>query len=344
MSKKQVRFKDLIQEEKNRVILNSFWGSYKNGDINKQDLKVKLNSLFNINWTFETYSRYLNVFEVCQDIYEKDNVANEIQKVVSSHKTVSNSKKIRHIARQNIIADEIKNYFENQKPTKIKIHPNYKTNFPDSDGPIDVYLADFHWRNDNDDYGTMHNLKKKLLKFRNKKMNIYLMGDLVQGVLRIDDLYAGSIDPIKQVLAFSKSFCNMISDFSINKLTILKGNHDELRLLNHKGIENPHISDVARVFIDAKLGIKSVVCEEVETETAIILHGHQFGGKKAIEREFKGNSKLLIHAHYHHFYINENIIGLPALCGRSSFERRLALNSKKGFFVMEKNKMEVVYV
>ncbi len=198
---------------------------------------------------------------------------------------------------------------------------------PISVTPIDgtdathVFLSDFHYINDD------MKVDKVLADVysRTGEHVMVLTGDIIQGFLRVDDYFNEEWDPVIQMTKFSNRFIQRLDTTKTKKLIILPGNHDEVRLsTGHKGVKAPTFVGMLKAMLDIKYGaefsevLDSYLCGEYR-----VYHGHQFRGKNAIKKWNENTGEKLIHAHLHHFYINGDIIGLPALSDPNSYEKSI---------------------
>ena len=333
----------LLNEYKQIMVYNNFAKT----KLQKEEvLEKELNNIFRTNFSFEEWLNYIDVLVKNDKINKKENkrIENGAIKLNVNRKKANldatrTNRIYNHYARLDILKEEIRSIIKSDvdhKPISFEKLKKGNINY--------VFFSDFHYQNQEQN----KIIEKSFLKMYQECDNnicLILTGDIIQGCLRINDILNGNWNPIEQTINFCKTFLQFIDTKKIKKIIILPGNHDELRLSalkEYKGIDNPSITFLIKEFINAKYENLAEVKKEwkinINDKEYLVYHGHQFKGKNAIKKYADYNrDKFIIHAHLHHYYLNDNIIGLPSLALQNEYEFSLGIAPNKPAFLVLKN-------
>lgn len=338
----------MIQIIKSKEQLGTLLHIYNNSD-NIKHCVDQLNIAFNSNYElgewieFIEYAKQFNkIFKLDKTYQDKLNIDTQITRVKNNVVRAQTNRSITSVGRTeylgDVVSDILKKNFklEQVKPTKSTLKSEKLTY---------VFLSDFHYRNEKDNE-YINKVFNSVYNETSGNIHLILMGDLVQGNLRITDILNGDSDIIAQVLSVSNLILNNIDIKRIKKVSILKGNHDEIRLNSMKGnygVSNPNLCYIASEMINAKYKSLSNVYDELDIVSGKqqfhIIHGHQFKGENKLRQYASYTPDVItIHAHYHHYYVDNNTIGLPALCDPNDYEKSLGIKAgSKGYFIIKDN-------
>lgn len=338
----------MIQIIKSKEQLGTLLHIYNNSD-NIKHCVDQLNIAFNSNYElgewieFIEYAKQFNkIFKLDKTYQDKLNIDTQITRVKNNVVRAQTNRSITSVGRTeylgDVVSDILKKNFklEQVKPTKSTLKSEKLTY---------VFLSDFHYRNEKDNE-YINKVFNSVYNETSGDIHLILMGDLVQGNLRITDILNGDSDIIAQVLSVSNLILNNIDIKRIKKVSILKGNHDEIRLNSMKGnygVSNPNLCYIASEMINAKYKSLSNVYDELDIVSGKqqfhIIHGHQFKGENKLRQYASYTPDVItIHAHYHHYYVDNNTIGLPALCDPNDYEKSLGIKAgSKGYFIIKDN-------
>lgn len=338
----------MIQIIKSKEQLGTLLHIYNNSD-NIKHCVDQLNIAFNSNYElgewieFIEYAKQFNkIFKLDKTYQDKLNIDTQITRVKNNVVRAQTNRSITSVGRTeylgDVVSDILKKNFklEQVKPTKSTLKSEKLTY---------VFLSDFHYRNEKDNE-YINKVFNSVYNETSGEIHLILMGDLVQGNLRITDILNGDSDIIAQVLSVSNLILNNIDIKRIKKVSILKGNHDEIRLNSMKGnygVSNPNLCYIASEMINAKYESLSNVYDELDIVSGKqqfhIIHGHQFKGENKLRQYASYTPDVItIHAHYHHYYVDNNTIGLPALCDPNDYEKSLGIKAgSKGYFIIKDN-------
>lgn len=338
----------MIQIIKSKEQLGTLLHIYNTSD-NIKHCVDQLNIAFNSNYElgewieFIEYAKQFNkIFKLDKAYQDKLNIDTQITRVKNNVVRAQTNRSITSVGRTEylgeVVSDILKKDFklEQTKPIKSTLKSEKLTY---------VFLSDLHYRNENDNE-YINKVFKSVYNETSGDIHLILMGDLVQGNLRITDILNGDSDIIAQVLGVSNLILNNIDIKRIKKVSILKGNHDEVRLNSMKGnygISNPNLCYIASEMINAKYKGLSNVYDELDIvsgkQNYHIIHGHQFKGENKLRQYASYTPDVItIHAHYHHYYVDNNVIGLPALCDPNDYEKSLGIKEgSKGYFIIKDN-------
>lgn len=309
------------------------------------EMKDRLNNVFGVNeplgdWVeFFKYAKMFDkIFVLDKNYNDKLNINSQISKTKNNVVKAQTNRVITHTARAEYLGDIVKDFIsKNKSITPVKWN---KTKIKD-DKMTYVFLSDIHYRDSNDNE-IIKNTFKDIYKRVNGDIHLVIMGDIVQGNMRISDVLNGDIDIIQQVLEFSKVLIENIDSKQIKKVSILKGNHDEIRLSSmngNYGVTNPNLCYVCNEIINARFNGMSSVYDELDITSGgtqfHLLHGHQFKGMKHLQEYYKNHKGFVIHGHWHTYYLKDNVIGLPKLCSANDYEKSLGINDDSiGYFIL----------
>lgn len=289
-----------------------------------------LNAKFDVDFATETWSRYTTVLYVVDNFYREDSAEHQVNLEIQRHKAVKQRQDVRNLARKYILEDSIVNAIVERQVIQ-KYVPVEAKSFNDKD--ITVFISDIHYTNDPQ---YLHKFAEDLAEvYGDKRVTLIINGDLVQGTLRISDVYRGSIEVDKQAVDFAFELLSAIEGLNMEKIIVLPGNHDELRLTNHSGSENPSLAKIVSTILDTSVDYDVEYHASYETDDMIVMHGHQFRGKQKCIDWGKTQDKQVIFGHYHQYEQYENVIMLPALCPSDEYAKSLNLHSRMGYVVID---------
>lgn len=345
----------MINIIKNKEQLGLMFNIYKTSDNFKQCVE-RLNQAFNVDYPlgdwleFIEYAKVFNkVFKLDKAYQDKLNIDTQIARTKNNVIKTQTNRVITHTARSDylgsVMSDLMRNDFNftPQAFTKSKIK---------SENLTYVFLSDFHYRNEKDnDY--INKVFKDIYQRTSGDIHLILMGDLVQGNLRISDILNGDSDIVAQILNVSNCLLNNIDIKRIKQISILKGNHDEIRLSSMNGnfgVTNPNMCYICASMINAKYKDLAQVYNELDITSGKqdyhIIHGHQFKGENKLKQYANYTPDLItIHAHYHHYYVDGNVIGLPCLCEPNDYEKSLGIKpGSRGYLILKDNFYSMIII
>lgn len=334
-----MKFIDIIKSDKNVDYIIMMYDKKVSGLISGQDYYDCLNEHFELSWSNETWSRYTNVL---YEVYNRFTVSNHERTInveVQRHKNVQTRREIRHIARNRILEDYVAELLEGKHMTKY-VRSEYV--IEKDDEQVDVFVSDIHFK------GDTQYIKKfgedLTERVKGKQIVLHIVGDVVQGTLRLDDVYNGSIDVVQQAFEMCDALLESTKDVNIHGVVVYAGNHDELRLTNYKGSQNPSMAKVVARYLEKCLDCNVYFEKDSHTNMQMtVMHGHQFRGKKNMIAWGKEQDKMVVFGHYHSFGMDENVVMLPALCDSDEYAKSLNLSSKLGYVIIyNQSKVEFI--
>lgn len=322
-------FVDIIKSDKNMDFIVAMYDKKLQGLLQANEFYEMLNERFDVSWTNETWSRYTNVLYEVYNAFKGANKDRLIDLEVQRHKNVQTRREIREIARHKILEDYIEDLLDNKTPIKYFRKPTYVP----MNEVVDIFVSDVHYKNDPEYIRQFGRSVEKRARGRN--VTLHIVGDMVQGTLRLDDIYDGSIDVVQQAIEFSDELLNATKDLNIVGVNVYAGNHDELRLTNYKGSNNPSLGKMIAKYIEKSVDCNVRFVDDVlESDEMIVQHGHKFRGKKNMVDWGKTQNKTCIFGHYHSFGMDENVVLLPSLCDSDDYAKSLNLSSRMGYVIV----------
>lgn len=185
-------------------------------------------------------------------------------------------------------------------------------------------------------------------------IDIIELGDTIQGILRMSDLYKvryGIIDGAVEIARFLATWLNEISKFVNVRFTKISGNHEEIRPLGSKKGElaDENISKIILEIIRASLAnnpnvtinttlMDDIALLNIANFNIVATHeisNNRFKTIKEIEEQYDCNVDYLISAHEH--YANsqnvakgKDVIGVRSLIGTDNFSRVIKKTADAG--------------
>jgi hypothetical protein len=329
MPKVYKSFKEIVEVPENVDHLYKVWTT----STNKQYDIIGLNTTFGVDWSKETWARYLGALVPIFETGVKSNgtpldealVDMKIKKQQMAIETNSLNKKYRHFARQDMVmkrfVDTCLEY--STKDFTFCEDREQMSGTYDFDLPH-VFLSDFHFRDETTKVAeVMQDVKESMWEmYPGKKYVIVLTGDSIQGVLRHGDLFEENWNPVEQTVKFSKVFADNVDIYNVAKIVVIPGNHGEIRVSDYKGLKNPNHEMYIAAQLKVEFGEDKVEYTDYYYGGNVeVIHGHQFMGKAKIQSYAKQDpTRFLIHAHLHNFSIIDNVISLPALSEPNDYE------------------------
>ncbi len=344
----KISFSKALTAEKEKEAME-IYGDLKDKKINKNEFLKRINKLLSTSYkAYETPFRYLSQLDKRSDDMLKNDVDYMIKKKQLSLEKIEMNKKIKELAIQTNYREAIKDYFKDVKPIKVK---QLKNNNKKDLKEINVFMSDFHYKTGN----TMHiedsftSLLKELSGV-GKINKLFLMGDFVENALRIDDVYEGDFDVIKQTLGLSDIFINniktLLTKVQIDEILVFEGNHDQIRQTKYKGKKNSNVASIISSYLDTVFeDIKVTQHHSLEIDGTLYVHGDHtmFNNVKAMENFSINKNKFVVHGHYHNFSYNEYRLGLPAIVGENDFSTKIGKFAKRGYVIEEDGFYKPVY-
>lgn len=219
----------------------------------------------------------------------------------------------------------------------------------DLDNTCRVFLSDVHYME-----GDGQRLEDIMLNVFNetiKEHNVELIfnGDIIQGCLRESDIIDGNLRIDKQAKQFADIIIACLStyDNNVKAITFIPGNHDRINITKSYDGNTPSmitLVDSILTYAMPHLNIKTV--RELNFNNCKVIHGDQFRGKKAIKEYYAFTNYTIYHAHYHHHYVDGNVIGLPSLSEPNEYEKSLGIKPNvPSYYVLDSRGYgKVIYV
>lgn len=320
--KATMTFKEILKDKEIADILKDLWIS----KIDSQSFNSEANILTGNNWDYTMWSRHMNIFMSTLE-YSKDDVDFKIEyKKIQQERNIIN-KRITQLARWSRLEDGI-----------AKIETN-KYNVPVNNRELDdtpwYILSDIHYNHD-------EQITKAFNRFEDNTINLILNGDFVNGAMRVGDLVNGDYQLIEDTYALFDKIMDTISATGIvvKQVIIVKGNHDEIRFTDYKGLANPNIATILGREFSKYYDTK--VVDNYETKYFYVSHGHQYRGKASfMKSKF---DKLNIIGHFHEFNYQDNNLILPAIGETDTYAKSLGLDSKSGFLIINKGHIKKINI
>jgi hypothetical protein len=280
--------------------------------VDKREYVKELNKHYNLNYSFATWSRALSLILDIKDVLH-----------------VENTILYTEISRKQLLVDKFHEY----QNTDVVFKGSYNSINDTFDETSLMFVSDIHYSGDKVGLSKTLSFVEGVLKSHLElgSVKLFLTGDVIQGYLRIDDILNEQWDPVKQSVEFTQCF---IQQFSKHKdkdveLILIPGNHDEIRVINGlKGVNNPTIMSYVYAILQSE-GFNVTLTDEyigsMNNNVYKVIHGHTHFGKNAIKKYNQNENYKLFHAHLHHFYVSENIVGLPSLAEPSDYEKALGI-------------------
>jgi metallophosphoesterase superfamily enzyme len=316
--------------------------------IDKKEYVEELNKHYGLNYSFATWSRAISLILDVKDILHVENtIFEDVIKLKLDRKKISNEKVALNrlyteISRKELLVDKFYEY-QNNEPVFNGTYDSIDNTFKED---TLMFVSDTHYDGDMDNLSRAMGFVKSNLKLalNGNTVKLFITGDIIQGYLRIDDILNEQWDPVKQSVEFTQCFIQYLGEFKNRCLEIIliPGNHDELRVVNGlKGVNNPTVMSYFYALLKSE-GFNVVLTDEyvgsIKGNTYKVIHGHTHFGKNAIKKYNQNENYKLFHAHLHHFYVSENIVGLPSLAKSNSYEKALGIKEgSRGILVYEAN-------
>jgi hypothetical protein len=297
----------------------------------KSDAVEAINREFGVNFEYGTWSRYIKAWVAISnmDISDDEVLAEKQLQLDLKIKTYQNknmvlNRNIRNFAKGMRFYQDLSDNVE----LGDYVPEDYYSDAINSDLPH-YFIGDVHHEGNED----CSELFKKAIRLVDRSDEDYVLvfpGDLIQGQLRTSDLL-NSQSVSKQINTFCNDLVETLNpEGNCKKIVILPGNHDRVNIfkdLYHKDADS--FAYIIAGVLEGKLNIPITLTWEYNfihnDENYLVTHGDWSRGKNKIIEYYRNFDGKVIHAHYHHHYVQDNVIGLPALAKGNAYEKSLGL-------------------
>lgn len=201
------------------------------------------------------------------------------------------------------------------------------------------------------------------------EINVYSIGDSVEGVLRVGQLMKLRFGVVEQTVRYANYISNWLNELSkyvrVN-FQMVFGNHSELRFFNQKkgSFKDENTGMYIREMIKARLegnpnfamteNPTGLIFDNVEGYNLLGIHGEVKNMEAALKdftNTFNVNIDILVGGHMHHMReetvgVDKDIINVPSIIGIDDYAMSLNKTSRPGatFLLIEKgNGVSVEY-
>lgn len=209
----------------------------------------------------------------------------------------------------------------------------------------------------------LYKVKSIVLKENIGLLHIYDLGDSIDGLLRVSQLWKLRYGVIDSTVKYSEFICNWLNEFTkfvrVRFQMVIDGNHSQLRLLGQpkNTFKNENMSKITAAFIRERMK-SNPNFEFVENPTGMIfenlsnynllgIHGEVKNMGTAIKdfsKVYKVQLNYLIGGHLHHGKYEEvgqdiEVINIPSIIGIDDYSLSLLKTSNAGakLFCFEEN-------
>jgi UDP-2,3-diacylglucosamine pyrophosphatase LpxH len=159
-----------------------------------------------------------------------------------------------------------------------------------------LIIADLHFKGTEQCLETLLNIEKEIKLEKPNK--IYLMGDIVNGQIRVGDKFAEKYPLLQETMLFIKHFTELLKRAKFGgKIFYVYGNHGEIRLFGGQRQEQTdNIEYVIAEALSQNWEVEHGI--EVIDNDILLRHGH-LHNKSFITWDLPENIKWVIRGHYH---------------------------------------------
>lgn len=384
------RFKKLDSESREGYIFRIYNNKIEYGLTNKQCadiINTELGTSFQESYLRGIFKHYSIGYNECLENGSMDKQIAELKNTLRDIKIErnklnversENNQILRDYSRVDLRFDKVVQAIDNLIPFEVKVPIKRKENLKEGV----IVLTDIHYGKNTvvkglnneiiNEYNEeifakrMEQLLSETLRISDKedidKINVLLLGDDIEGMLRASTLQQLKNGMIDQTMQFAEYLSQWLDKLSQNKIVDVHytlGNHSEARILNAKSGDYPKENLERIIMFYLKTRLKSNVnINIVSNETGlvyckifeyVILGNH--GKEKNLEQAVKDymdiyNIKvnLFITGHLHHNLVKEigkncEVMRVRSLCGIDEYSMDLRKYSSAGsvYLVIEKD-------
>lgn len=299
---------------------------------------------FEERFKYSTYYEQMNpIIQSISTINEDDLVRRELALIKRRKKINKMSKfvndKMEDVATGELILDSFMQAVkEHEAFEPIVWHNNVSF---ESNGLKTVYLSDIHFMEG--DGARVEEIFEDIScqLEENEKVRLIFTGDLIQGCLRESDMISGNLRIDKQITQLADVIIGCVATYlfeSISEIILIPGNHDRINITKQYDENTPTVVTMLHSILTYALpNVDIILTQEYRYRDYIVIHGDQFKGKKAIQNYYRDMPQQIVHAHYHHHYVEGNCMGLPSLSEPNAYERSLGIEDNEPAYMIEKD-------
>lgn len=173
---------------------------------------------------------------------------------------------------------------------------------------IDVFLADLHYTGTDED--NTH-LNKIFTDMYNeyvgdmRPLTLNLLGDMVDGTLRVSDLRRGGMNAVEQAVALATELIKHLQNFTVAKINYVFGNHSEMRIFKESHSQDVDNVEYIIATILSQAGYNVEYNGIIKTDRYILTHGHLFKSVKAMVDAIGDKNIPIFYGHFHTHDVSE---------------------------------------
>lgn len=299
---------------------------------------------FEERFKYSTYYEQMNpIIQSISSVDESDLIRRELA-LIKRRKKVNKMSKYVNDKMEDVATGEI---ILNSFMETLKEHEDWEPIYFDSGFRVDesniktVYISDLHFMEGDGD--RVERLFLDIARNWNgvEQIRLIFTGDLIQGCLRESDIVSGNLRIDKQITQLADCIIGCISCYLhevVSQIVLIPGNHDRINITKQYDENTPNVVTVLKSILSYTLPTVDVVMTHEFTYNGyLVIHGDQFNSKKAIQSYYKDEIFDVVHAHYHHHYIEGNVMGLPSLSEPNAYEKRLGIADNIPAYMIEKD-------